>query len=155
MIVDVIQILKISGFNEEILKYTTQELPLKNKLVNLDLNQTSIECTLGILWYPEQDALRIKVINKEVPNTKRGILSFVSSILNLLGILTPALIETKYIIQDLWKQNIDWDHPIPLDILDWWKKWKDTLDSLRAIEYQDGADTPHLVTLLTMFFQIC
>ena len=67
MIVDVIQILKISGFNEEILKYTTQELPLKNKLVNLDLNQTSIECTLGILWYPEQDALRIKVINKKFP----------------------------------------------------------------------------------------
>ena len=147
MIVDVIQILKISGFNEEILKYTTQELPLKNKLVNLDLNQTSIECTLGILWYPEQDALRIKVINKEVPNTKRGILSFVSSILNLLGILTPALIEAKYIIQDLWKQNIDWDHPIPLDILGWWKRWKDTLDSLRAIEiprwcrYTSSSDT--------------
>ena len=54
VIVDVIQLLKTSGFsltkfvsnNQEILKYTTQELPLKNKLVNLDLNQTSIERTL-------------------------------------------------------------------------------------------------------------
>ena len=51
VIVDVIQFLKTSGFNltkfvsnnQEILKYTTQELPLKNKLVKLDSHQTSIE----------------------------------------------------------------------------------------------------------------
>ena len=142
VIVDVIQLLKLGGFNLtkfvsnnlEILKYTTRELPSKNKLVNLDLNQTSIEQTLGIFWDPEQEVLRIKVINKKVPNTKRGILSFVSSIFDLLGILTPALIEPKCIIQDLWKQNIDWDHPIRLDILDRWQKWKNTLDSLRTIE---------------------
>ena len=72
------------------LKYTTQELPLKNKLANLDLNQTLIEVMLGILWNPEQDVLIIKVINKEVPNTKQNILSFASLILYLLDILTPA-----------------------------------------------------------------
>ena len=78
VIVDVIQLLKTSEFNltklvsnnQEVLKYTTQDLPLKNKLVNLDLNQTLIEQTLVILWAPEQPVLRIKVINKEVPNTK-------------------------------------------------------------------------------------
>ena len=110
VIVDVIQLLKTSGFNllnllsnnQEILKYTTQKLLLKNKLVNLDLNQTSTEQTLGILWVPEQDVLRVKVINKEVPDTKRGIMSFVSLIFEPLGILTPALIEPKCIIQDLW-----------------------------------------------------
>ena len=87
VVVDVMQLLKSSGFNltkfvsnnQEILKYTTQELPWKTKL-------------------------------------------------------TPVLIEPKYIIQDLWKQKIDWDHPVPLDILDRWQKWKSTLDSLRTIE---------------------
>ena len=57
VIVDVIQLLKTSEFNltkfvsnnQEILKYTTQELPLKSKLVNLDLDQTSIEQMLGLL----------------------------------------------------------------------------------------------------------
>ena len=75
VIVNVIQLLNSSGFNltkfvsnnQEILNYTTQELPSENKLVNLDLNEASIERTLGILWDPEQDVLRIKVINKEVP----------------------------------------------------------------------------------------
>ena len=99
VIVDVVQFLKTSEYNLikfiSILKHTTQEFPFKNKLVNLDLNQTSTERTLRILWDSEQDVLRIKVINKEVPNTKRSILSFVSSIFNPLGILTPALIEPK------------------------------------------------------------
>ena len=72
------------------LKYYTKELPLKNKLANLDLNQTLIEVMLGILWNPAQDVLRIKVINKEVPSTKQGILSFASLILYLLDIFTPA-----------------------------------------------------------------
>ena len=90
-IVDGIQLLKSSGFNltkfvsnnQEILNYITQELQSENKLANLDLNQTAIEKTLwdivGILWDLEQDVLQIKVINKEAPNTKRGILSFASS----------------------------------------------------------------------------
>ena len=106
VIVDVIQLLKTGGFNltkfvsnnQVVLKYTTQELPLKNKLVNLDLNQTLIEQTLVILWAPEQHVLRIKVINKEVSNTKQGILNFVSSIFSPLGILTLVLIEPNCII---------------------------------------------------------
>ena len=106
VIVDVIQLLKTGGFNltkfvsnnQVVLKYTTQELPLKDKLVNLDLNQTLIEQTLVILWAPEQHVLRIKVINKEVSNTKQGILNFVSSIFSPLGILTLVLIEPNCII---------------------------------------------------------
>ena len=54
--------------------------------------------------------------------TKCSILSFVSSIFDLLGILSPSLIEPKQIIQDLWKQNIDWDEKIPADILQRWQK---------------------------------
>ena len=72
----------------------------------------------GILRDQEQDVLWIKAINKEVPNIKQGILSFVNSIFDPSGILTPALIEPKCIIQDLWKHNIDWDLPMPSDILD-------------------------------------
>ena len=34
---------------------------------------------LGVLWDPKQDVLKIKTVNKEVPNTKHGILSFISS----------------------------------------------------------------------------
>ena len=98
------------------------------------------------MWDSEQDVLRIKEINKEVPNTKRGILSSVSSIFNPLGILTPALVEPKC----KQKQKIDWDHPIPLDISDRWQKWESILDSSRTIQmprwcrYSSSSDTVEL-----------
>ena len=99
---------------------------------------------------PEQDVLRIKTKNKELPNTRRGILIFVSLIFALLDIFIPSLIEPKWTIQDLWKHSIDWDYPIPLDILDRWEKWKNTLDTLRTVEiprwcrYTSSSDTVEL-----------
>ena len=128
VILEVVQLLKLGGFNltkfvsnnSEIDKYTRQQSPTAKDLVNLDLDETPIERALGVLWDPKQDVSKIKTVNKEVPNTKGGILSFVSSIFDPLGILYPSLIEPKQIIQDLWKQNIDWDEQIPAEILQRW-----------------------------------
>ena len=142
VIVEVIQLLKLGGFNltkfvsnnSEIDKYTRQQSSTAKDLVNLDLDETPIERALGVLWDPKQDVLKIKTVNKEVPNTKRGILSFVSSIFDPLGILSPSLIEPNQIIQDLWKQNVDWDEQIPADILQRWQKWKGTLKKLESVK---------------------
>ena len=142
VILEVVQLLKLDGFNltkfvsnnSEIVKYTRQQSPTAKNLVNLDLDETPIERALGVLWDPKQDVLQIKTVSKEVPNTKRGILSFVSSIFDPLGILSPSLIEPKQIIQDLWKQNIDWDEQIPAKILQRWQKWKSTLKKLESVK---------------------
>ena len=142
VIVEVIQLLKLGGFNltkfvsnnSEIDKYTHQQSSTAKDLVNLDLDETPIERALGVLWDPKQDVLKIKTVNKEISNTKRGILSFVSSIFDPLGILSPSLIEPKQIIQDLWKQNVDWDEQIPADILQRWQKWKGTLKKLESVK---------------------
>ena len=142
VILEVVQLLKLGGFdltkfvsnNLEIDKYTRQESPTAKNLVNLDLDETPIERALGVLWDPKQDVLQIKTVSKEVPNTKRGILAFVSSIFDPLGILSPSLIEPKQIIQDLWKQNIGWDEQIPAEILQRWQKWKSTLKKLESVK---------------------
>ena len=85
--------------------------------MDLDLNKIPLERALGVLWDPNEDVLKVKVIYKEVPNTKHGILSFTSSIFDPLGMISPAILELKFLIQELWKCNIDWDELIPLDIL--------------------------------------
>ena len=92
VIVEVVQLLKLSGFNlttfvsdnSEIDKYTRHQSPTAKDLINLDLDETPIEQALRVLWDPKQDVLKIKTVNKELPNTKRGILSFVSSIFDPL-----------------------------------------------------------------------
>ena len=44
--------------------------------MNLDLDETHIERALGILWDKNQDVLKVKAVNKEVSDTKRGNFKF-------------------------------------------------------------------------------
>ena len=85
--------------------------------VNLDLDDTSIERALGILWNPKIDTLQIKVSDRETPMTKRGILSYTSSsIFDTLSILLPIILAPKLIIQSLWKEKVDQDDGIPYNL---------------------------------------
>ena len=60
------------------------------KIVNLEIDKSPIERALGLLWNPLNDLLQIKAVNKTLPTSKRGILSFISSIFDPLGILAPG-----------------------------------------------------------------
>ena len=62
------------------------------------------EKILGIMWNYKKDTLNIKYSNTSYQNTKRGILSHISSISDSLGLLVPFLLEPKRIIQQLWKE---------------------------------------------------
>ena len=75
--------------DQQILKALPSE-EVSSTLINLDFDNISIERALGILWNPGTDALSIKVTAKYVPQAKRGILSYTSSIFDLLGILAQS-----------------------------------------------------------------
>ena len=115
--------LKEGGFG--LTKWTSNDsrildnLPLSKILaasINLDLDDTNIERMLGIISNPKMDTLQIKVSDRETPMTKRGILSYTSSIFDPLGILSPIILEPKLIIQSLWKEKVDWDDEIPYNL---------------------------------------
>ena len=78
--------------------------------------------------------LQIKSVDKQTPTTKRGILSFITSIFDPLGILAPSILEPKLIVQELWRRKIDWDEKIPVDLEKRWLEWKSTIDNIRIIE---------------------
>ena len=130
--IEVIKTLSAGGFKlikfisnspkilKEVLPYGVSQ---KYFIVDLDLQSTAIQRALGVLWDMENDVLRVKTIQKDIPMTKRGLLSFVSSIFDPLGILTPAVIEPKQIIQLTWQRKINWDNPLTLDLKIRWKNW--------------------------------
>ena len=120
---------KILSNSRNILKSLPNSI-LSPKLIDLDLDKIPLKRVLGVLWDPNEDFLKVKVVNKEVPNTKRGILSFASSIFDPLGMISPAILEPKLLIQELWKCNINWDELIPLDILTRWNIWKQSIQDL-------------------------
>ena len=77
--------------------------------MNLEFSSPKSEQALGLIWNIQKDTFTFKPIIKYYPNTKCGTLSLMSSIFFPLGIITRRLLQHKLIVQQLWKQNIDWD----------------------------------------------
>ena len=81
----------------------------KHSVVNLDLQNTPIQRVLKGLWDIENDLLKVKTIQKDIPMRKHGLLRLVSLIFDPLGIPTPTIIEPKQNIQLSWQRKIDCD----------------------------------------------
>ena len=71
---------------------------------------------------------------KRISNTKRGLLSALCSVFDLLGFVVPCLIEPKLIIQKLWQKSIEWDQTLPADLEDRANKWINSVKYLSKIE---------------------
>jgi hypothetical protein len=96
---------------------------------NLDLRQYDlpIERALGVEWCIESDSFQLRVSLQNKPPTCHRILSTVSSIFNLIGFVAPLILQGKQVLQELCRDGIDWDDPIPEQIRLWWEKWRNNL----------------------------
>ncbi|XP_043209021.1 uncharacterized protein LOC122374380 [Amphibalanus amphitrite] len=73
---------------------------------------------LGIIWTPETDEIIYKAKPAPETVTKRTVLSHVMSVFDPLGFLSGWLLTVRVLLQQLWKQELGWDTPIP----DQWEK---------------------------------
>ena len=88
----------------------------------LEIDGDQTERTLGVHWRINEDYFTFTRNMKDYSTTKRGILSAISSVFDPLGFLTPFTLKAKLIIQEMWRQNLDWDEEVPIDILKVWKR---------------------------------
>ncbi|RLU18548.1 hypothetical protein DMN91_008905 [Ooceraea biroi] len=68
--------------------------------------------TLGLIWNPNSDTFRFKLFDP-------------------LGWLSPITLVGKMLIQQLWKDQIEWDDPVPAAIS---QKWVSFADNLTTVE---------------------
>ena len=93
---------------------------------------------LGIAWDSQKDELEFNLSkmvsesNKEKP-TKRGILSTLASLFDPLGLISPVGITAKILFQELCKDKLGWDDPIPEDKSLMWKAWLDDLNQVKSV----------------------
>ena len=97
---------------------------ISSKIIDLNLDDLPAERALGVWWDPKTDNFHFRLKKLEYPETKRGLLSFISSIFDPLGFLTPILITPKLLLQRLWTLKLDWDEKIPDDIVNEFREWK-------------------------------
>ena len=71
-----------------------------------------VERALWVQWAVESDTLGFRIILKDKPLTRRGILSTICSIYDPLGMAAPFVLTGKKILQDLCRTKLDWDDEI-------------------------------------------
>ena len=68
--------------------------------------------------------------------TKRGILSFISSIYDPLGMVSPFILTAKIILQNLCREKIGLDDEIPCTAVSRWNNWIKELPQLAELKVQ-------------------
>ncbi|GFV82586.1 DUF5641 domain-containing protein [Trichonephila clavipes] len=94
------------------------ESNVAGKNVDRSSGDTSV---LGVIWNLETDTLKcctdMDTLTCETKITKRLILAIVQKIFDPIGLLTPATLLPKLLIQHLWKMKIAWDSELsPRDV---------------------------------------
>ena len=74
--------------------------------VNLDLDDTPVCRTLGIQWDVKYDCLVDASKTPPVADTKRGVLSIISTAFDPLGLSNPFTLRAKLFLQQLWDEGI-------------------------------------------------
>ena len=121
---DVIAMCAAGGFNltnfTSNIKEVLQSIPDEKKrkcVKDQDLSSAEIpqERALGIIWQIEEDTLGFQLQLPKKPLTRRGLLNILSSAYDPMGIAGPFLLEKRSIIQELCKNNSNWDEKVLQD----------------------------------------
>ena len=145
MVFTVSQLLKRGGFR--LTKWLSnkrkviESVPLLDRAASirdLDFDHTLMERALG---YVTLDTFSFKMATKDKPATRRGILSMISLIYDLLSFVAPFYLSAKILLQTLCKKQLGWDDLIPGEDLICWKSWLEELPRLEQFS-NDRCFTP-------------
>ncbi|KMQ89533.1 hypothetical protein RF55_10829 [Lasius niger] len=81
----------------------------------------------GLEWNPSSDEFYFEARMATCVSTKRKMLSEISKLFDLLGLIGPVLTAAKILMQGLWEIKIDWDDPLPREISDKWKDFQEDI----------------------------
>ena len=148
------KLMKWMSNDVEFLK-TINETELSPKIKCHEFKQLPAERALGVWWNPIEDEFYFKIEIKDHRKTKRGLLSFICSIFDPLGFLSPVLIAPKVILQSLWKKKIGWDNELPSDVAKEYSEWQSALTGLKDIKIFPWANNLMIKISLMFLFKNC
>ena len=104
------------------------------KDLDLAFEELPMERALGVQWCVESDRFKFRVVLKDTPLTRRGILSTIASLYDPLGFVAPFVLNGKHILQEMCKQGSGWDEPLAEDVRPRWEHWRNDLVGLGEMD---------------------
>ncbi len=104
------------------------------KDLNLDVDPTPIQRSLGLSWDVKRDTFTFQVTDIKKTFTRRGILATVNSLFDPLGFVAPIIIEGKFLLRELSSEALDWDSPLPEGKEEAWEAWRKSLQGLKKLD---------------------
>lgn len=152
---DINVVLENSGFN--LRKWLCNDTKIIKEFdVNRELDVALLEIgeqnkTLGIYWDARHDFIKYNVdLDFNIQSSqwnKRSVLSIISQIYDPLGLLGPIVVTAKLIMQDLWKQKMDWDQELPLEIKEKWLVFYNNMSNLNTLKITRFVKIPNFVSV--------
>ncbi|XP_055998882.1 uncharacterized protein LOC130047582 [Ostrea edulis] len=102
--------------------------------VQLDINTIPSQSSLGLKWNISSDTFTFSTDLKDVPETKRGVLSYLHSLYDPIGFLSPVILSGRFIFRDITQLELGWDELLPKDIILRWRSWQSSLHHLSEVE---------------------
>ena len=136
----------ISNSRTVLLSIAEDKRPKELVELDLDTDQLPMEQALGLQWNIETDTFNFRTSLREQPQTRKGILSVVSSLYDPLGFLSPLSMPAKLLLQQLCKRNLGWDYAISHSFSEQWSNWLEDLQRMsefkvdRCIKPRDFRD---------------
>ena len=97
------------------------------------LEDLPIDRALGTQWDVEANTLSFRAKEKPVHDTRRGILSLVSSFYDPLGFAAPLMLPAKVLLQEPCRLDFGCDETVPNKTLVKWRAWVEDLQNLAAL----------------------
>ena len=114
-----------------------ERIPAKDRALEVNLEDDGLPSvkTLGVLWVAKDDVFQFRVNPPEsLEFTKREFLSRIARLFDPMGFLAPFTIQGKMLLQEMWLVGVDWNEPLPEELVAKAKAWFKELPDLSKIE---------------------
>ena len=103
--------------------------------MNIFQDKLPQECTLGMEWSVDADTLNFNSPSINMQMTKRGVLSTIAQIYDLLGLISPIALKGKNILQKITAETTPWDQVLEPEVQKEWQNWLQDLANLNSVQF--------------------
>ena len=82
----------------------------------------------------------------EEPINRRKVLSIVASLFDPLGCVAPFVLKGKVILQQMCREDVEWDQTLPTHLKPKWDAWLCDLETLHTLQIPRCFVTPNFGT---------